>query len=459
MRSLLTAVTLCLGFAFAQPDLSTPGGASVLATFVTDPPEAEVYVAGTFIGTSPATVRINANIATPYTVRVPSGGFEVFSGTVTLGQASVTEVYVPRVTQPRTNLPRSPTAPGQVTAPAPPTGTDSVDLLLRLAACAELSDSLARLTCYDRLTTEYGLSGYAPPTDASPTTLGTPTTAPEAAEPTSPRNTPAQGTPAQNTLVRALPPQDAQAQSVSEVEPEPAPAPIPPRASLFDLARDGSYDEVYAAIGVGEDVNASDAYGQTVLMYAAAGNEDPNVHATLVASGANIDARSLARWTALMYAARDNPNPEVVVQLLELGADPSRVNSEGRTALDLARSNPALRNSYVLDRLESLTVVAPPPEPMAVPQAAPSAPPPPPAPVSQSCCKYCRKGYACGNTCIARNKTCHAGVGCACNAGVGTDDSLIAAEEQFFVGLESDFDEPFVAGVCGEALQLSLALP
>ena len=209
---------------------------------------------------------------------------------------------------------------------------------------------------------------------------------------------------------------------------------------------------------------AADAYGQTVLMYAARDNDDPNVHTTLAASGADINARSLAGWTALMYTARDNPNPEVVLRLLELGADPARVNDAGQTALELAASNPALQGSYVLERLEILTSVVQPPEPVVVPQSPPalSSPPPSPPPpqrVSQSCCKYCRKGYACGNTCIARNKTCHVGAGCACNADVGTDDSLIADEEQFFIGLEADFEEPFIAGVCGEITQLSLALP
>ena len=32
-----------------------------------------------------------------------------------------------------------------------------------------------------------------------------------------------------------------------------------------------------------------------------------------------------------------------------------------------------------------------------------------------SCCKYCSKGKACGNTCISRSYTCHVGLGCACN--------------------------------------------
>ena len=31
------------------------------------------------------------------------------------------------------------------------------------------------------------------------------------------------------------------------------------------------------------------------------------------------------------------------------------------------------------------------------------------------CCKICSKGKACGNSCIARWKTCHKGKGCACN--------------------------------------------
>ncbi len=32
------------------------------------------------------------------------------------------------------------------------------------------------------------------------------------------------------------------------------------------------------------------------------------------------------------------------------------------------------------------------------------------------CCKVCRKGKACGNSCIARSKTCHKAPGCACDA-------------------------------------------
>lgn len=36
-------------------------------------------------------------------------------------------------------------------------------------------------------------------------------------------------------------------------------------------------------------------------------------------------------------------------------------------------------------------------------------------PDSQPCCKVCRKGYACGNSCISRSKQCHRPPGCACD--------------------------------------------
>ena len=32
-----------------------------------------------------------------------------------------------------------------------------------------------------------------------------------------------------------------------------------------------------------------------------------------------------------------------------------------------------------------------------------------------ACCKVCSKGKACGDSCIARDKTCHKGKGCACD--------------------------------------------
>jgi len=33
----------------------------------------------------------------------------------------------------------------------------------------------------------------------------------------------------------------------------------------------------------------------------------------------------------------------------------------------------------------------------------------------KTCCKYCSKGKACGDSCISRSYTCHKGPGCACD--------------------------------------------
>lgn len=38
-----------------------------------------------------------------------------------------------------------------------------------------------------------------------------------------------------------------------------------------------------------------------------------------------------------------------------------------------------------------------------------------PLDAAQRCCKVCRKGKACGNSCIARWKNCHQPPGCACD--------------------------------------------
>ena len=37
------------------------------------------------------------------------------------------------------------------------------------------------------------------------------------------------------------------------------------------------------------------------------------------------------------------------------------------------------------------------------------------ASISYACCKTCRAGKACGDSCISRDKECHKGNGCACD--------------------------------------------
>ena len=47
--------------------------------------------------------------------------------------------------------------------------------------------------------------------------------------------------------------------------------------------------------------------------------------------------------------------------------------------------------------------------------AEPRTTPDTPTPAPSSCCRTCRSGRACGNTCIAANRECHTSPGCACD--------------------------------------------
>ena len=42
-------------------------------------------------------------------------------------------------------------------------------------------------------------------------------------------------------------------------------------------------------------------------------------------------------------------------------------------------------------------------------------PPPHESAEPMACCRICTQGKACGNSCIARDKICHQGAGCACD--------------------------------------------
>jgi ankyrin repeat protein len=75
---------------------------------------------------------------------------------------------------------------------------------------------------------------------------------------------------------------------------------------LLGLARTGTAEQLQEAIKGGADVNARDAAGRTVLMLAAASNQDEKVISLLVANGAKINSRGPNDWTALMMAAYNN---------------------------------------------------------------------------------------------------------------------------------------------------------
>jgi hypothetical protein len=107
--------------------------------------------------------------------------------------------------------------------------------------------------------------------------------------------------------------------------------------SLFHAARLGDLDMLREAMGLGEDLNVRDVYGQTPLMYAV-DHAQLAVVTVLLAAGADPNAASEAGWTPLMYAAREGRTVAITQALLNAGADPARRNAAGESALDIARA-------------------------------------------------------------------------------------------------------------------------
>ena len=124
--------------------------------------------------------------------------------------------------------------------------------------------------------------------------------------------------------------------------------------TLFAVVKAGDLTELQALLAAGSDVNARDQFGQTPLIYALSEGADEEVVGSLLEAGANVNVTTEAGWTPLMYAARDAESAETVQQLMFAGADPTVRNAEGQTAADLARRNPAVASTWLLDRLDEL---------------------------------------------------------------------------------------------------------
>lgn len=96
-------------------------------------------------------------------------------------------------------------------------------------------------------------------------------------------------------------------------------------------------------LDAGANLNARSADGSTALGWAANSSNFAVVR-RLLEAGADVNVQNESGWTPLMAAARYG-DPAVVQRLLEAGADPAAVDSQGRSALDVARaqSNTAAR--------------------------------------------------------------------------------------------------------------------
>lgn len=119
-------------------------------------------------------------------------------------------------------------------------------------------------------------------------------------------------------------------------------------ADLFNLIAQADSIGLMNQISTGVNVNATNASGQTALMYAVSTTRDPAIVTALLKAGAQVNAQSPEGWTSLMYATQNSENLVIPYLLLNAGADPSIRNNEGQSAADLAgipvRASPLFRN-------------------------------------------------------------------------------------------------------------------
>jgi len=92
------------------------------------------------------------------------------------------------------------------------------------------------------------------------------------------------------------------------------------------------------AVISGNDINAHDTKGRTLLMNVCRVDIAPEALDMMLKYGADVNAKDNNGRTALMYAAAFNQNPKVVAYLLEHGANAKITDSQGKTALDYAKN-------------------------------------------------------------------------------------------------------------------------
>lgn len=99
--------------------------------------------------------------------------------------------------------------------------------------------------------------------------------------------------------------------------------------TLLTAAGQNDISAVRLALTQGAEVDATDEYGQTALIYAVNGGARLAVIQILLEAGANVNAAAEGGWTALHYAARANSVPHIR-QLLQAGAHARASNDSGR---------------------------------------------------------------------------------------------------------------------------------
>lgn len=124
--------------------------------------------------------------------------------------------------------------------------------------------------------------------------------------------------------------------------------------SLFEAVESGDAEQLQVSLAAGNTVDARDETGRTPLMTAVSQGTDQAMARALIEAGADVNATSQAGWTPLMHAAEGAESAEMVQLLMFAGADPTVRNSDGQSAADLARRNPKVASTWLLERLQEL---------------------------------------------------------------------------------------------------------
>ena len=122
---------------------------------------------------------------------------------------------------------------------------------------------------------------------------------------------------------------------------------VPPARAFEEILRDGTAEEIEAALAAQPDLTHVGTSGMSALALAADAGNAVAIE-LLLATGAPVDARAdRAAMTALMSAA-GRPSPQAVAALLAAGANPKLRTASGFTALMHAVLENRLENARLL---------------------------------------------------------------------------------------------------------------
>lgn len=105
---------------------------------------------------------------------------------------------------------------------------------------------------------------------------------------------------------------------------------------IRDGLRSGDLEYLDTLLRSWQSIPKSDANGNTLLMYAAAYSNHPQILRFLIEEFGQVNAQNKFGTTALMFASANNPNLSIILTLLLYEADVTLKDSEGRTAHDLS---------------------------------------------------------------------------------------------------------------------------